>query len=648
MAIYDQSENLIRLAIAFVTLFVLFNSLIFREKGEFGERFFSKYVKMVFLIITTGYGFVLIKLYEMISLLVLITLFSIFWRLPPGKRMITLKERYSLLGLIFYETLDGSFQLGSWIKQKLKTKAEVFGKSFLKIILDPLNYLLVAVICGAVYLRFHDPLSHAAPGLSDASVAIAWMKYISERILFHDGIYPQGMHIYHATLLKFAGTDAIYVVKFAGPFNGVLTTLTLYFFVQQLTGRKTAGIISAFVFGILGPFLYLDWMRQAATNSQEFALVFLFLAWHYTIRYFNTKEKSYLWTGAITLSVIGLIHSLVWAFACIGIVLIALSYFIFGPLKNFKAIMNVALGGIVSGVISGIPLIIGLLMGKGYHSSSLNYLVSARITDIQELAYLDYAAVGGIVLMLVLLLFSKWLKERPEPLLFMVLISIATLLSYKYLGWLTGNTLLIGRMGLLWSIIICLAIGIGWHALLKIFKTTKPIEVFLCMAFLMIVTNIYKPMPAQPYKMHHDVMVNQYLRITKEFKPTPWTLVSNEEGYAISLNKGWHMNLAELVDNYSPRIEKIVRNDDPSQVLESENIFLLIEKIVFEPPSYIDVREIIENRKKYYLLMEEWVEKYSSLNNNIEVYYEDENIKIYYINQPKKKEFNRVWDIEDN
>jgi len=645
VAIYDQYANLFRFGISFAILFFFLATIIFKEQGEAGERFFSRYVKMVFLIIVVGYIFVLIKLYEVISLFAFITLFSLFWRMPAGNRIGALREQYSKLVILFYETLDGNFSPLNWAKNKARDKWILCYQKFLVVIKDPTHYLLLAVICGAVYLRFHDPLTHAAPGLSDASVAVAWMKYISERILFHDGIYPQGLHIYDATLRKFSGTDAIYVVKYVGPLNGVLTTLALYFFVQQLTGRKSAGVISAFVFGVLGPFLYLDWQRQAATNSQEFALIFMFLAWNYTLGYFKGKGKSHLFTGAIALAVTGLLHSLVWAFTCLGVVLMAVCYLVFGPLKNFKAIVHVALAGVISGVISAIPLGIGLLMGKGYHSSSLNYLTSIITAETQQLTLLDDVAIVGMGLTMVLLFLSRWIKQRPEPLLFIILLSSLTLLSYIYLGWLTGNTLIIGRIGLLWSVVACLAIGVGWHGFISVFIRIKPLEIMLCLALVVGATYFYRPMPAEPYKMMHDAMVNQYLKIADEFTPTSWLMVSNEEGYALALGKAWHMHLSELVDNYSPETRQIVKiSGGSTEVLETEDIFLFVEKIVFEPPANLDIKVLLDNRKVYYQKIEDWVKTYSSQHNNISVYYEDENIKIYHINQPKKKEFEKVWN----
>ena len=653
MPIYDQFENLIRLGIAFVTLFVLLNTLIFHEEGEGGERFFSRYVKMVLLVIIGGYGFVIIKLYEMISLFTMIALFSIFWRMPSGKRLQTLKARSSLIGIIFYETLDGNFSLGDWIKQKIKKKREVLYKSFVSMIKDPYNLLLLIVIGGATYLRFYDTLSSAAPGMSDAAVTLAWMKYISQRILFYDGIYPQGFHIYLATLQKFAGSDPIYILKYVGSFNGVFTTITLYYFTYKLTNSKSTGIITAFVFGILSPFLPGEWARQASTNSQEFALAFIPLCWLFTIQYLQTKEKRYLWTAATAFSVTGLTHSLIYGLMAAGVVFIILTYFVFGIRKNFRAVYHLAAAGVVSGIISSIPMIIGLVMKKPFHGSSAEYLTaSSVVTYIPRLNYIDYAAIICIGLIFLLLVLHRWLKERPEPLVFLILFSSFALFSYLYLGVITGSTLISSRIYLLWMMVICIVIGAGWYALVTSFRIIlfKPLEWTLCLALLISATVYYKPTPSMPYKMLHDSMINQYIAISKEFTPTDWMMISNEEGYAIAFGKGWHMQLYNFIDDYSPRTGKLVNQANPQEIIETENILILEEKVVFEPPLSI-VKPLVEKRTEYYQKLREWVEVYNQYHDNLTIYYEDENLRVYYIYQPEKKEFNKIWNIkslEDN
>jgi len=647
--IVNQYANLIHLGISFCILFIIMAAVIFREEGEDavpGERFFSRYIKMVFLIIIVGYGFVILKLYEVISLFIFICLLSIFWRLPAGKRIDVLKEKTSSLIVLFYEISDGRFSLLNWLKDQSRRIMAIFWYKCYSMLKDPLNYLLFGVILGSAYLRFYDPLTHAAPGLSDSTVVQAWMNYISNRVLFHDEIYPQGMHIFDATLRKFAATDPIYVVKYAGPFNGVLTTIALHFFTSRLTGRKTAGIIAAFVFGVLGPFLPLGWERQAATNSQEFALVFLVLAWYFVIRYLENKEKRLVITGAASLSVMGLAHSLIWAYACLGVLVICLSFFFIGPLKNLKAILNVALAGVFSVVISALPMLIGLLMGKSFNSAAESFLTDSLTADITKLTYLDYVAVGGIIGIIILFLLSRWLKEKPEPLLFVILMSVISLFSYMYLGWLTGNAVLVTRIGILWSIIAALAIGMGWHAIMKILIRIKLLEILLCFTVLIAATYFYKPMPSVPYKMLYDSMVNQFVRISDEFTPTEWMIVSNEEGYPYVLGKGFHMQLWDFADNYRPESKKL-ENIQNVEVMMTPDIFIIVEKKVFEPP-LTATKERVEKRKAYYTQIENWVSIYKSFHDNITVYYEDENIKVYHIHQEKEKEFNQVWNIQDN
>ncbi|MBW9234207.1 hypothetical protein JQK62_18440, partial [Leptospira santarosai] len=52
--------------------------------------------------------------------------------------------------------------------------------------------------------------------------------------------------------------------------------------------------------------------RQAATNSQEFAFVFIFPALYFLIKYVCDKQKEDLKIGLICTAIIGLVHSLVF------------------------------------------------------------------------------------------------------------------------------------------------------------------------------------------------------------------------------------------------------------------------------------------------------------------------------------------------
>ncbi|MFA6808779.1 MAG: hypothetical protein WCR27_07285, partial [Eubacteriales bacterium] len=465
MPIEHQIFNLIKFASSFVFLFMIYPFAVFREKGDFVERFFSGFIKMVFVFIVFGYVFVVINLYEFLSLFIMLVFFAVFWNrrvINHGRE----KGDTSLkISLILYDIADGIFVPRKWLKNKYKYYFQC-AKSQVRYSKDKIYVvILLFVVLGTAYLRFKDPLAHAAPGLSDASVTLAWMKYIKGRILFHDGIYPQGFHIYLATLQEFARSDAIYILKYAGPLNGVLTTIGIYFLVFKFSSNKMAGILAAFSYGILGPFLPLGWTRQASTNSQEFAMVFLAPVWYFTARYLETKEKRLLVTGFAGFAVIGFIHTLVWGFMVIGVAIMIFISVLSNFRTNIKSCLQIILAGVITSVLTMLPLLFGFVAGTELHSSSLQYLTTSMLAEITKLSYLDYAAVIGTIIYLLYLTIEKIKGKILGSKPFIVLLCFVSLFAYAYLGWLTQNALLAGRTGILWSVVVSISIGMGWDAL---------------------------------------------------------------------------------------------------------------------------------------------------------------------------------------
>ncbi|KUO64421.1 MAG: hypothetical protein APF84_10635 [Gracilibacter sp. BRH_c7a] len=652
MPIIDQAENILRLAVSFSILFLLLPVIIFREKGGGVEGFFSRYIKIVFLIIVMGYILAAIKLFESFSIfLVLIALIVLNrYREKKAKQAKVINQEKDLakdelpLLAYFFQAFDGETWSMDVARSKIRevlVKFRIWLKDFIK---NPYTLILFAVLCGSAYLRFYDPLTSASPGYSDAPNNIAWVKYITTSILFHDGIYPLGNHILIATWWKFAGDDILYIFKYSGALNGVLASLGIYLFLYKLTGRKTAGIVGAFIYGLLGALLPMEWGRQAATLPQEFALAFLAPTWYFTIRYLESKEERFLWTAAAAFATIGLSHSFIYALMVLGVVLIIFTYFLFGPRKNLKANVHLMIAGIASGVISVIPMLYGLLIGKEFHSTTTEFLTSTAVAEIPALTNVDEAVLLGIAAMVLLLVFNLFKKERNEPTVFIILLSILSFVIYIYLGSWTGYGVIISRSGILWAIVICLAIGFGYHAVIRILSIIiRPkIEIVLCVALLVGAIMTYPPVPAVPYKMISDNMINQYLKISDENIATTWTLISNEEGYWLSLHVAWHTHLWDFME-YSPETKIIskVNEDGTKQIIENEDIFIFLEKEVFDPISqetgvdlnFENKKQEIRNRVKNYALLAEWIDTFKRYHDNIEIYYEDDELTIYHIHQ---------------
>ena len=635
MPIVDQMDNIIRMIVSFSILFFLFPYFIFREKGSGVEKFFSGYVKMVFLIVSAGYVLAAVKLFEFFSLFVFLVLCWMVGRSYLTKSEQTLEQKKSFIMSIFLDVFDKQYST-DWMKAKAKEFGVLCKDKFLNFSTTPATIILFGVICVSAYLRYYDPLSHATPGMSDASVNLAWVKYITMNILFHDGIYPHGLHIYLATLLKFAGDDAIYIFKYAGPLNGILTSMGLYLFVWKVTHRKTAGIVAAFMYGVLGFMLPLGWERQATNFPQEFGLVFMLPAWHFTLRYLETKERLHFWNAGAAYAVLGLVHSLIYAFMALGVALILFVYLITGFRRHIKSVLKLSLAGIVSAVIAFLPILYGWLIGKTFHGSSVEYFTGEALATIPALTMLDYGvfAIMGGTFLLILWNISK--SKQWRPLLFIILLTVMANLSYRYLGWLTENVVVISRISLLWAIVVCMAIAMGWHFIMQPLRFFKQrFEIIFCIIVLVSATAYYRPVPAVPYKMMNDSMINQYLNISHQYIPTTWMMVSNEEGYWLSLYKAWHTHLWTFLE-YSPtsgkdRIAKI-NEEGQKEILDTEDIFIFIEKEIFDPNIGI-YEQIIAERIKNYALLEEWIDTYSRHNDNIVLYYEGDDLKVYHIHQ---------------
>ncbi|MGV3464183.1 MAG: hypothetical protein ACO1OT_02685 [Heyndrickxia sp.] len=611
------------------------------------ERLFAGYVKMTFFLIMIGYILVITKLYEVISL------FLIFFSII-GYRYIR-KEHSQNSNSIWNQLLNKLFDLLDGI---VKTSPKLFiqgtiqrFKAVFKIWRHHFSWLwltefisLMVIIGYSTFLRFYDTFTHAAPPLSDSYVTLAWMKYIDGRVLFHDGIYPQGFHIYLATIFKFAAVNALFILRYTGPLNTVLITLGFYIVVRKLTNSGIGALVAAYMYGIywtVAPFFPID--RQAATNSQEFSFIFIFPAVYFLLKYFDTKRKENLSIGIMCTAIIGLVHSL--AFALVGylIGMIAVSGMIVFK-RRWKQTIRVCAGAICTVIISLIPLGAGLLMGKGLNSSSAEYLVDRKQNTfhLSTLHHLDYLTLGMIVILFLYLISKKGSKQDRFIGLFTVLSGLGVFFLYYAGGALTQSTLIASRSIELWGLLIPFCVGISLSLLIKNWKGNIRFTLYVITSVVLIVSLFaLQPKPIIPYKLEHDENIEQYLRICKEFLPKEWLIVSQDEGYSVSLGTGYHMHLADFLATYDPRKENLTKigTGDIDQNLPP-HIFIFQEKKIFKVSKSNSVYSLLapkyKKREVQYKQISKWINIHKRSGYKVKVYFEDENIIVYRLDIPQK------------
>jgi len=637
---FDKGLYFGQYIIAFVIVNMVLPRLIFaRSNRTVLSNFFAYFIQMVLLVIVVGYILVILKIFEMVTILCVL-LFFIFGRTFANKSKRNHKEMSKEISLWLYDYADGIINLPKLIKRRFSEWTAAVRKSIAE--LNKTSIVMItasfALFAYSGFLRLYDAFANAAPAMSDSYVTLAWIKYIETNALFHDGIYPQGFHIYQAFLQKFAGLDPLFILKFTGPINGLLIVIGIYFSVSSFLKSKQAGLVAASVYGIFGTFLTESWERQAATNSQEFAFVFILPCLYFFYRYFTEKDKQDLYIGGAALAVIGLVHSLVLAFTLFGGVVLLFAIFV-SENKSFKKqpVWNTIGVVALASVFSALPFGIGYLLGHEFHSSSVDFAVSQSTSvDFPVLILSDYVVIACLFL-LVLSVIGNRKKPFVSARVFLLLFGTATFCLYYFVGALTDSVLISSRSNELYSLVSPVIIGAGFYCIIRVFARFKHNEfVFsiLCTGLILGACIQASPGPVIPYKMEYNSSVEQYLRISKNYRATEWLIVSQEEGYALVLGKGWHLMTQDFLKGYKPENGELIGNDSDSTKINVPDVFLYIEKNIYPTYKNMDVLKVrYERRVRESAEMKQWIAKYNEINGNQEVYFEDENIIIYHMHQ---------------
>ncbi|MBP1154243.1 MULTISPECIES: hypothetical protein [unclassified Paenibacillus] len=643
-------------------LTVLIPRLIFKQqRGDRMEQAIINYCKLMILLILLGYLLVLVKLFEMITILLILGLMAIGKYMRRRSATTEDEQVKYYVQTLFYNFLDGQIPvkaaIAAWIKGKYADLKQEVTKYLRVPSLIRLS-LLAMVISVAAYLRFYDAVTSSPPAFSDGYVTLAWFKYINGRHLFHDGIYPQGFHIFMATLSKFTTIDALYILKYTGPFNGVLTVLGLYFALSKMTGRYAAGLLAAIVYGWAGYYFSQNgWERQAATNSQEFAFVFLFPALYFTFQYLNSKDALSLRNAGICIAISGLVHSFAYAYTMMSVFIMVVVFFLTDPRGEWKSCRNVFVICIATGLLASLPLGLGLLIGRGFHSSSARYLVS-QVQDIviPELRLLDYLGVVSILLVgawaLLYAIFDRGSKREVRFGLFTFLFGATSFVLYVFVGLWTGSEIIGSRSNELWAFAASFGLGAAWHMTIRFparwFRFRNGLDWMACLLLPAFVLLVLKPSPIITYKLEWGSSVEKYLQISGKHRPNTWMIVAQEEQYPIILGNGFHMYVRDLLQTYDPEKSYLTkRNETKSDPDLPNDVFIFREKVVFKVSRSNSIYPLLEEtyhrREKEMAELKMWLNIHQATQQDMTLYYEDDHLEVYRLHREMiREQMNRI------
>lgn len=468
--------------VAFGLVFIVSPVFMFRRvRGNIADQLIANYVRMVFYIICLGYVLVASHLFEFIGIFVS-TLVYLSLKNRRERRSGLPSTVY--IGALLFDVLEfprrGPARLLQFARSlpaalhlviiRIQTQWSVHIRSGSSVLRLTRLMMVVLIIGTACAIRLYDAVFVAVPEQSDGDVTLAWMKYINERVLFHDGIYPQGFYLYMAILSKFAVVNDLFILKFTGPIDTSLTVILLYYTIWKLGKSHVGAIISSAIYGVFGwQFLSYDWTRLAASNAQEFGFLFIFPVVYFLHRYFIHGNRLDIQIAFYSICVSGLIHSLSYELGVLAAVSV-LSAAAITDFQGYRKQMGWTLvAGVASGIITVLPVGLGFLLGKSLNSSATAYMVST--TSTRSMPTLQLFDIIAIVSILLLLIYSFLQQLRLRPNLGSMAVGIWGVICfsiYEFGAAVTHSTVLSSRMLDLWALTAAVVIGAGANVVFEL------------------------------------------------------------------------------------------------------------------------------------------------------------------------------------
>lgn len=663
---WNQLYHILHYLFAFVLLLVLYPRLLFtRISSDSLEQLAANFMRMVFLLIIMGYLLVVTKLFEFLSITAILAILVIYkysMQVALEKR----EETQSRIITRIYDYFEGLIQLKhvllKWLEERKQSAVEDVRTIFSSVSKMTTVGLILVVFIISVYIRFYDAVHSPVPGLSDGNVTLSWMKSIDARVLFADGFYPQGLYIVMDTIFKFANIDPIYVLKYTGPLNIILVEIGFFLVVSRFSGNTFAGIFACIVYGILSPlFAGATLFRQAATNSQEFAFLFVIPSLYFYIKYLKGGKKDFLIIAGAGTAVVGLVHEVAFVWLGLGMGILLILHILLEWKHHLKRVLWTSAAGVAAVIITVLPLLLSMVLGVQQHGSSSTFLTSVVLdSESPLLNVMDYLALAAIGVLLIYALLKKGSRSDKLPELLVAFLTGFTFLIYYYGRPLTHNEVISTRALDVWVLCIPLSLGMAWHAIFQVIARVKikfAIELLLGFGVLSVALYIVPPKPIIPYKMEYDTAVEQYLQISKKYRSMQFMIVSPRvQEYAIVLGKGNHMYLGEgspsLLNEFDPQKPLLTKKGEDEPIKVAPDIFVFYEKKIFKISEDLDIYHLEEPKymryEKEYADLQTWIEAYKEAHksdNSFSIFYEDDNFIVYHLHRDadKNEQINKIW-----
>lgn len=665
---------LAKIAVMFTAVYILSPLAIpefHRKQDGFLDKLYINFIHSNFIIILVAHFLVLIRMYEIFSLICFSgVIYFLVYRILGYKPTDKYKEIKNKWMTRAYDYADGYISkdfVQNSVKTRLYDRIEQLRSFFLWSLQHPVAFWLPLVaLLAAGYIRIKPALVHAAYTTSDSYVHLAWVKYLKHNDIYHDGVYPEGFHAIIASLARLTFIDGYWLIRFLGPLAALVLVLSVYYFTLRVTRSSSAALISIVAYGIISDPRFPSMIeRQTAALPQEYAAIFILPGLYFLWLYIKEQDFYCLLLYAEALAIMGLVHSYaalymtMWTVVMIAAALL-LRFLALGPLLK---IIGLSVG---AGVISFIPLVVGLLTGHGFYTGATEFIAKSNtfgneiinsgtlsLANLVDNNPFFWIAVTGAVL----LIGSAVIIHQRQWALFAITISLSAVIMLLFhradsLGMpqLTEPS----RTGAFMSIVFAVLYGLTFYSLGKTLsffagfasqgwhRTARVASVIICL----VITLMFTGYPPNLFFQEYDAAADNYIRIQRNFPTIGWTIVGPQEQYQQVLNHGWHYDLLKFVQDFN--LEQ-ARNPNFELPIPTADIFVFTEKrplnsdsevtaadaaMELEPPGPRLFEQYYVNPLQRRILQAKalaFMEAYSESHSGVNVFYEDENMKIFHI-----------------
>lgn len=682
----------VRVFLIFVFFFLIIPTLFMKSSKKaisLLDRFFFGFVSVVLYQIISVHILVLLKLFDVLSITVL-SVFAVvmLMKLDKNKEM-GISKFFAKLYLI-YDTMDAPTHRSKFlssIQSKAMGSLRLISGAFGNLLKTPVYSAAVFIIfiLSMAARMWHSLVHYAYPHL-DMYLHLKWIKAIASNDLYLDNkIYPKAMHAVIAFISEVTFSDPYWVLRYLGPVCAGLLVIAIYFLAFKITGNKYLSVFAMAIYGLTinNNILPSQVFRQTATMPQEFGMLFIILGLAFLIDYIKTVSIRYLYCFEACLLIGLMAHSFSGVFLIFWAAVTIVISLMFKKIKLTAAVRLVGVSAAVA-ALSFAPLVLGLLLGKVFHETSLEMVTDVTGIKISTMSFGKYFStlvvpdewimvpvVACSIGIFIVLCVGKIRSRVPNLNIFMSLVAsaLAMYLAYNIPNLIDAVKLpeLLRKdrtgpfLSLLLPVVAAIFVFYTADLLLLLVKQMsrgayanlhKWVYTTILVVFIIASVGSGSYTLKTFYKhVEYDQAAEAYIRIKAEFAKNAndtgnWYVVATDPQFAQVKGYGWYEEGYNFAHDYTK--EQVT---DPKFTFDfpTNTVFIFVEKkpMIYDKPITLEYGEKeIEplNEDPFMQFYQDgdnravmeghlWMlaEAYASTHSGVSIYYEDNDFKIYRI-----------------